>query len=279
MTEAAVVVEPLIQSGSGEITQGATPPVVPDVGTGWQTHIPAEYKAEKLWEPLKDKPIGDVLKGYAESQKLIGGSVKIPGAEATPEERAAFNRKLGAPEAPDGYDLGPALKSLPPDDPTATGFKKTAHLAGLTQSQVAAMTSWYVESLGAAAEQNQKDNLVGESALKGEWGAAFDFRASLAARAARQFGGDELVGLLDSRGIGSHPAVVKMFEKLGREMAEDGAIVQDAQGIVGPNAAIVKINAINGNMKHPYWLADDPGHKAAVAEMTNLRRIAQAGIE
>jgi len=278
MADENVVVETPHQDGAGIVTGTIAPPAVAGPGE-WQTHIPTEYKAEKLWEPLKEKPLGDVLKGYAESQKLIGGAVKIPGADATPEEKTAFNRKLGVPETADAYDLGPAFKDVPADDPIAKSFRSTAHQSGLTPSQVAAVTGFYQEMLAAGDTRIMQANEQGEKALKAEWGATYDHRASLAARAARQFGGDEIVSVLDGAGIGSHPAVVKMFEKLGREMAEDGAIVSDAQGIVGPRAATTKINEILGNPKHAYWVQDDPGHKAAVAEMTSLQRIKAAGEE
>ena len=261
------------------VPAGVTPPEIPapvPAAVNWQEHIPTEYAGEKLWEPLKEKGLGDVLKGYAESQKLVGGSVRIPGPEATPEERMKFHRSLGVPEKSDAYDLGPQFANVPADAPLARGFKDMAHKAGLTPDQVRAVTNFYGETIGNAEGSRVQANMAGEKALRSEWGATYDFRAALAARAAQQAGGDAVVKLLDEYGLGSHPEIVKMFERLGREMQEDGAIQSDAQGIIGPKQALEKINAINADTKHPYWVADHQGHKAAVQEMANLRRIAHA---
>src|SRR3990172_1877842 len=86
---------------------GAAPP-----DTTWQAAIPPDYAKDKAWEPLKSKGLPDVLKGYAEAQKLVSSSVRLPPANGTPADvakwKAENGTKLGglfpsAPAAPTDY--------------------------------------------------------------------------------------------------------------------------------------------------------------------------------
>src|SRR3990167_5333183 len=89
----------------GEGTPAIPTPVAGVTEVDWSAHIPKELANEGVWTPLKGKPLGDVLKGYAEGQKMIGGSVRIPTDQAKTEEWDQFFTKLGRPAKPEDYKL------------------------------------------------------------------------------------------------------------------------------------------------------------------------------
>lgn len=266
------------------VTPPATPPPVPH---DWTKDIPKEYAegdAAKLWEPLKGKQLPDVLKGYAEAQKMIGGSVRIPKDDAKPEEWAAFYKKMGRPDTVEGYNIQKP-EQLPDgvtwNDDLTKWFAKTAHDNGLSKSQVQKiMKSWNeVETAKAHAAQKEMGQKL--SKLQEQWGDEFAGRVELGVRAIERLmpkeEAAEFKALMDSTGLGNHPILLKYFYLTGKMLQEDGYIIGDGHGgALGADAAKKEIEAINADQKHAYW-NDGPGHKEAVERMNKLHRIASGG--
>ena len=78
--------------------------------------------------------------------KNLGTSVRIPGADAKPEDVAAFHTKLGRPEAAEKYEYaGPEnlAERFQTDDETINSFRKIAFNAGYTPAQFKAATDFY----------------------------------------------------------------------------------------------------------------------------------------
>lgn len=254
-------------------------PVVPEA-VDWSKHIPTEFAKEKVWEPLKGKPLGDVLKGYVEAQKFIGGSIKIPGKDAKPEEWDKFYGKLGRPEAADKYT--PVMPDLPEgfswDEGQMKSFFTAAHKAGLTTAQTQTLVDWYAEDQKGVLKAGDEAIKVAEETLKGEWKAAYPRNLGLAKAAAKEIGGKELVDLLDQTGLGNHPVILKAFAKLGKSLAEDGVISGEIEGVMGAADVQKAITAILSDRKHPYFDRNAPGHDAAVEEMARLHQLANPTI-
>lgn len=113
---------------------------------------------------LATDPKGLAKKAF-EQEKLLGSSIRVPGKDATPEERDAYLNKLGRPEKVDGYQFAPPKdmpEGLPYDGEFATAFKAEAHKLGLSQDQATALHDMYVQrQLGAfkgMAEAQQAAN-------------------------------------------------------------------------------------------------------------------------
>lgn len=69
-----------------------------------------EYAKESPWaaEYLKlPNPENQVLKDFANAQKLLGSRPNIPNENSTPEERKAFYKTIGVPDDITGYKLEP----------------------------------------------------------------------------------------------------------------------------------------------------------------------------
>lgn len=99
--------------------------------------------------------VGALAKSARESEKLLGGMVKLPGKDATPEEREALFNKLGRPEKVDGYQFTAPKdlpEGLPYDGDRAKAFAGVAHKLGISQEQAAGLHDWFMaDSVNAFA--------------------------------------------------------------------------------------------------------------------------------
>lgn len=248
----------------------------------WTSHIPQDMAQEKFWEPIKGKPLADVLKGYGEAQKMIGGSIRLPSDKDKPDERAKklndIYGKLGRPESPDKY----AIKPPPlPDgmglkDDHVKAFLTKAHAANMTPEQVQASIDFYAEYVQGGMKALGEQRQAGEAALKEEWGPNFQHNVSLAHRGlatlAQKVLGEEqgkaLLDELDTSGFGNNPKLVKLFAALGGEMKEDGLISGDSE---------VSVEAFEAQLTEltkagtPFWDKFHPDHDKAVQQVEKLR--------
>lgn len=88
-----------------------------------------------------------MAKQVRNQEKLLGSAIRLPGKDATQEERDQFLNKLGRPEKVDGYEFTVPKElpeNLPYDGERASGFKAVAHQLGLTKEQAAGIHDWYV---------------------------------------------------------------------------------------------------------------------------------------
>ena len=247
----------------------ATPPAA----VNWAEHIPAELASEGVWTPLKDKPLGDVLKGYAEAQKLIGGSIRIPTDQAATAEWDQFFTKLGRPAKPEDYKLTKPEK-LPDgvqwDEATLKEGQALFHSLGLNQTQAQKAAEAWVSKLGAVANAGKVTEAQGmaqlKESVKGDekklTALVEDCRFAVA-----ELGDAEFVGFLDSTGAGNHPAVVRFLAKIGAQLREDSAPGGNPPaGGPSQDEARMEIAKIRNDKANPYHKGDP----AAIAAMDKL---------
>src|SRR6185295_14318056 len=203
-------------------------------------------------------------KSYVETKRMVGDAVKVPGADATPEQRAAFHRKLGVPESPDKYEV--TLPSVPDGHPAwspelVTGFKGIAHQAGLTPPQVQAVIGWYaansiqtrdvLTATQAKAQQAQQAESMAQ--LEKEWGPkdgpVWNRQVALARNTVRQLFSDDpkLAELAEMRG--NDPAWVKGLARIGEQMLEHGFLEGDAPAEVDKEGLSRRIEDLRGQLQ------------------------------
>lgn len=262
---------------------GAPPstPASPTPPSGWRESLSEDIRGEKSFDVFKGKDwneVGPVMaKSYLDSQKMIGGSIRLPNKDATPEERKKILNdiftKLGRPEKSEEYQYTKpnfVSKDVQWDDGMAKEFLGVAHEIGLNNEQVQALIGWQGSRMDKGAV-NAREQIQGTlNTLKKEWGSDYERRLVLGERAVRQVGGDELVNLLEKTGLGNNPVFVKVFAEMGDILAEDGLIEGKVEGVLGAKDYQSKIEAIMMDPKHPLNDISHPGHKAAVEELTRL---------
>lgn len=240
--------------------------------SGWITGLPTELKA--LVETKGYRTPADVVQAYAHAQRALG-SDKIPLPRDGIWDPVARER-LGIPAAPGGYAL--KRPDLPEGVPWDEGFEKAAlpivHGLGLTPQQVQGLMDFYAshqaEALATAGRTRHHEQEQAASALKDEWGPDYAVRLAQAARAARYFGGEDLVTLLNESGLGNNPQLIRAFEKAGALLGEDtlkGTSDGSGQGLA-PTDAMRKAREL---MQKPGYLKrEHPDHFDLVAEVNAM---------
>ena len=255
---------------------------------------------------IKDfKSVDDLATSYINLQRMVGNSVRIPPADATPEARAEFydkikevegiailsedNRaelynKLGRPEEAAGYKFEDVLT----DDiinaaPDITGlvddFKVTAHELGLTNDQAKALVDMQLKSRLQQEDQWNAKAQEGADTIKKMWGDDYEVRLAAANQVANIYKekyGDAMGNLLNGSSC-NNPVVLDMLAELHSVYAEKGhAGVQKAQFGTTPEEALGKIADKKADIGFMKAYNDDrhPSHKNSVDELHKLYRIA-----
>ena len=107
--------------------------------------------------------------------------------------------------------------------------------------------------------------------LKTDLGTNFDAKMTIANRAITEIGGDDLIKVLETSGLGRNPTVVKAFIKMGEMMGEEGAL--DVGGLGGP-ADTTELDSQIAEIQtdKAYIDSSDPRHKTLVAKMETLMK-------
>lgn len=192
--------------------------------SGWHEALPDDLK-EYAAEFGKYPNAIELLRGHANKAKMIGqrSGVKPPGAEAKPEEIAAWRKALGVPEKPEGYALTKP-ETLPEGmqwDEAAVGeFQSLAHQLHLTPHQVQQLVAFdqkQKEGLMAKGKSNLDGYLQEQrAALEAEWGEQLPENTSRALRAAQLLGLDP-----NDAEIGNSAKMIKALHAASLLMQED----------------------------------------------------------
>lgn len=256
-------------TGSQEVAAASAAPV------GFFDSLPEDLRAEPSLRNFTD-PVS-LAKSYVHAQRMIGADkIPLPGKSATDDEWRQVYKRLGAPDNPKGYDF-----KVSPDamrDTEIEAFRAAAFEAGLNGKQAGRIAQFLegtvTQSRAAMEEGLQAVRQEGEQELRREWGQAFDQQVQLAHKAAVTFLGStdllDTVELADGRLLGDHPAIVKMFANLAKEIGEDNLLGDASEMVMTPAEAQNKISEITGQGT-PYWDKFHPEHRAYVEEALRLR--------
>lgn len=284
------------------VTSDASPEVSPDVSIdlelapepqagAWREGLSEGLRANPAFEKFVD--LDGLAKGYVNLEKHVGtDKTSLPQPNWEDKDYDGLYKALGRPDAPEGYDLEDFKppEGVPWDDKFQERMIGHLHNAGLSQRQVRQVLSGYSEDIAGQFEALERSKVEqGEettAALRKEWGRAFDERQELARRGFREFAGDSYESLaeLELAGggvLGNHPDVVRMFAKMGAELAEAG-VVGPKGGPVGftPEQASVERARLNADPSFQSALMDrnHPEHDLAVSRMHTLT-VAEVGEE
>ncbi len=204
-----------------------------DAGADWRAAIAdpeVRRSAEKFTDPAA------LAKSYRELERKLGGAVTPPGPEASDEERAAFDRRMGVPDEPAGYEL--RLPELPEEaaplaervygpetlDWARGLFKAAGVRPDQAQALFEAVVARDMEQVAAVQAERGRAAQAAEAAMRHDWGGAYDDNLALAKRAAGRLFGAEVgeLALADGGLLGNDPRFLKGLAAVGRMLGEDG---------------------------------------------------------
>ena len=236
----------------------------------WRSNLPEDLKSDPTLSNFKD--VESLAKTVVHQQKVLGSRIPIP---KTDEERMEVYNKLGRPEAADKYEVNvPENYSAFFTQDQISQFKNVAHQMGLNQQQVEGLVNYQMESIknqgDMYASQVDVQRQESEAMLKKEWGYDYDAQVRNAKRAIEVYGDNEIKELMNTE-AGNHPAVVRLFARLGKDITEDMA--QNTQNNTlasSPLDAKQEIQDTFNNPEHPYHNPRHKDHQPAVEKMRQL---------
>ncbi len=233
----------LSDKGAGAVVDGPASQSTPQGGPGQQTQPPASDGAQPPTEGKQQtapawmaqlspdlrthadltgfKTIGELGKAYIDLKGKQAGSVRIPGKDASEDDRKAFMAALGVPESATQYKI-PTIelpKGLAFDAKGLAPYLEAFHKAGYTQEQLDValkITAEQIRARDAVREEAIKaDRAAAEKALRAEFGAEYEGTFSLIDRfldkAVGKEGAREAIALLDKTGLGDHPLIIRIL--------------------------------------------------------------------
>ena len=267
---------------------------------GWKDQLPEEIKTSGVLDDIKT--IDQMATMVVNGRKLQSNQISIPGEDVSPEKRDEFLKDLQS-KIPDlvyvgeGADLGNIYDRMGrpkeatdyklPDipDPLKDNFATLsvkAHELGVTDKQLSGITDSILGDYNNSLNKQAVAKETSTSAMKKEYGEAFEDRKTSTANFAKQVGFDDgFVDAVKDGMIGLDN--MKAFDKLMGGYESPGPKIGDELGQefqhMTPGQAELKLDEIMNNKEHPYWDGANPAHDAAIAKVIELTRAADMGKE
>lgn len=233
---AAPVAAPATPVATPEAAAPVAAPAVAEVApeaapsTDWRASItdPEHVEfAKRIASPA------DAVKVALDLRKANSAMIKVPGKDATPEDRAKFNKAIGVPDTVEGYTFDLGREATEADKAIQGSLAKVALEAGIPANAMQALTKTVTELANAQKAEENRVALAAreanEAALRKEWGADYEANKTLATRAVQAFGEvkshPEVIEFFDKtmvngQKLGDHPVMVRMLGNIGRRMGE-----------------------------------------------------------
>jgi hypothetical protein len=265
--------------------------------TSWRDSLPDDLKDHSSLKDVKD--VSGLAKQFVDTLSAQGQMIRVPGPDAgdeawsnfhnkltekvptliptpdpdNPELMKALFKRMGAPEAPTGYEHPEGI------DPTQMAdFANLAHQLGITKSQ-------YGKIVGAFAEATKKDKEAAADkyatevrALKQEWGIVYEDNIQLVDAVLKGTGAPpEVMEAAASKTMS--PGMQKWLFEVGKQLGTEGINFQKDESTtrLAPSEALARANEIMADREGPYWDGAHPQHKEYVQRVIKLRQAAAAG--
>jgi len=236
------------------------------------------FDPRSLPEDLANEPS---LRNFDDVSKLAKSYVHLVKMRGVPEDQliklpsdgnySEVYNKLGRPEDPSGYEID-ISNDLNKD------YAENAHKLGLSKDQARKIYSWMSDKYNQLQQEDrsqyEESVRMGLDSLKREWGQEFNAQTQIAKQAFLQLADAEMVKTMEESGLGNSPQMIKLFNKVGQILKEDGMLQNDvAFGDSGGRASIKdKLDKIMDS-ESPYWDGMHPEHDKYVAEALKLREM------
>jgi len=242
----------------------------------WLESLPAEMQGDDSLKAFKS--VEDLAKSYLTTKQMVGGSIRIPAADAPPEEWGKVHAKLGWPEKAEGYQKLDT-KNLPEgfemDEAFMNDFYKFSHANFLSNKQANAMLQAMNErqmgALKVLNDEQTKANEAAEKRLGQEFGQAKPARLEEIRRFMLQMAPPSVMEKIDASDWGKDPDFLIFMNKIAQQWVDDRAIVKGRTVDPlrnTPDQILLKIKELEKDPRH--MNGNHPEHKKVLAELGNL---------
>lgn len=198
------------------------------------------------------KDLDGLTKIARDNQRALreSGRIKVPGAEAKPEELTAFRTAIGVPESVAGYTVAPIEngqfdpnkaegpdnpKHIPLNEPLIKALSESALKHGTPKGAFEGLVQDFIQlQMDEAATEKARQDGLAQAQIK-QWGAASNEQLANVDAAARALDltRTDMAGLRS--GLGADRALA-LLAKLGSGMAED-TLINGGKGRFGVSGA------------------------------------------
>lgn len=194
----------------------------------WRDAV-AEPDMRKIAERFNT--VGDAMKAISDFRKRESTSIRVPGDDASDDDKAKFHKAMGVPESAEGYEfvMPENHEATDGDQAFQTVMADVFLKEAITINQAKALNvAWNeLQTQGQAAlNRNDKDYAdKQDTELREEWRDDYERNMVAVSRAAKQFLGSDFeeAKQIETKGgqfLLDHAVIMRMFAKVGREMRE-----------------------------------------------------------
>ena len=227
----------------------------------------------------KYKNVDEAMKAFRHVNGLVGAKGLLPlPATATPQEREAFNKRLGEvlgiPKDAAGYGIK-RRDDIPAEawsDEHATAVAEIARKNNIPpaamQELVAAQNEFVKKSVAGQQQAQEQATQQAFGELQQEWGDRYNAHLVLAARSAQTLGLN-----VDDPTIGNNPAMIRAMHKFASLVSEH-SLVTGGEMSSGPGLE-VQLQEHNASILGQPWGKDpsSPQFKAWQDKQTTLAKL------
>lgn len=248
----------------------------------WKAALPEDIRADPTLSKFTTQE--GLAKSYINLEKMLGSDKVVVPKEGDQEGEAKFFKAAGWPDKPEEYGFKQPEKI--PDgmvynaelDQQLSGI---FHGAKLTKAQAANTREKLLELVASGATQNieaakaqdaanQQAIIQGETALKAEWGQAYEQRGKIAGAAINKFLSPETVAALDAAGVANNPAIIKDMYTLGVKLAGEKELIGEGNAIASPADLDSHISTFREKNGAALFDRAHPEHVQRTKELTAL---------
>lgn len=208
----------------------------------WQAQNAGDNKTNpKLFRHRTTDDLSNYALGLEDKLgKIPENAVYIPGEDASDEEKTAFYKAFGVPDAVDGYKkidtgLDPGVDFT---EEELSSLAKVAFEGKWKPGQHEAIQKWFADSVKEKLTSRNEEIKVQKAKLtKGyeeAWGEDYKPKFDAMTRAVSHFDGEngngEFAKFLNESGLGNFPKVVEFLVEKGLSLQEDSLLEGDRGG-------------------------------------------------
>ena len=239
-----------------------TPPVQAPQAFAWKTQLSADLAGAPSMQKFPDTKEGfnEAVKSHLLLEKLLGyEKVPIPKSKDDHAARAIFNKAMGIPDKPDGYNLPDVsvpdtMKGLSFDK---AKFAETVHKFDLTPAAAKGLWESYTEmnkQAYAGALKAQQEKMTGViNQMRSEWGDAYQSKVELGQMVINKFSADQEMNDYITSVLSSDPRGIKFLAKIGDQFSENKiGDFKYGRHALTPEEAQKELDSIRSDANHPY---------------------------